>query len=159
MDEPYHVLWAYRTTQILPIGEIPFSLIFEMEAVNSIELKLPSTRVVAFNKQHNPQDLRVNLDLLEEKREEAQVRMAAYRRKVARYYNSRVRSKTLRVRDLVLQRVTVSQPQSQKKLAPNWIGPYEVVEVVWPETYRLKKLEGIILPRSWNSENLRMYYQ
>ena len=90
----YHVLWAYRTTQRLPTGETPFALAFETEAVIPIELKLPLARVVAFNEHRNSQGLKANLDLLEENREVAQVRMAAYRQKVARYYNSRVKIKS-----------------------------------------------------------------
>ena len=85
--------------------------------------------------------------------------MAAYKQKVARYYNSRVKSKTFRTGDLVLRQVAVSQPQNQGKLAPNWEGPYEVKEVVRPGTYYLKELGGAELPRPWNSKNLRMYYQ
>ena len=60
----------------------------------------------------------------------------------ARYYNSRVKSKAFRAGDLVLQRATVSQPQNQEKLAPNWEGPYEVREVVRPGIYYLKELGG-----------------
>ena len=74
--------------------------------------------------------------------------MAAYKQKVACYYNSRVKSKVFRAGDLVLRRATVSQPQNQEKLAPNWEGPYEVKEVVRPGTYYLKELEGAELPRS-----------
>ena len=42
VDELYHVLWAYRTTQRLPTGETPFALAFGIEAIIPIELKLPS---------------------------------------------------------------------------------------------------------------------
>ena len=110
-NELYHVLWAYRTTQRLPTGETPFALAFGTEAVIPIELKLPSARVVAFNEHHNSQGLKANLDLLEEKWEAAQIWMAAYRQKVTRYYNSRVKNKVFRAGDLVLRRATVSQPQ------------------------------------------------
>ena len=67
MDELYHVLWAYRTTQRLPIGETPFALDFRTEVVIPIGLKLSSARVMAFNEQRNSQDLRANLDLVEKK--------------------------------------------------------------------------------------------
>ena len=69
----------------------------------SIELKLPSARVMAFDEQHNPQDLKANLNLLEEKREIARVWMVAYKQKVTRYYNSRIKSKVFRAGDLVLR--------------------------------------------------------
>ena len=68
-----------------------------------IELKLPSVQVVAFDEQRNSQDLKANLDLLEEKWEIAQVWMAAYKQKAARYYNSRVKNKAFRAGNLVLQ--------------------------------------------------------
>ena len=97
------MLWAYRTTQRLPTGETPFTLAFGTEAVIPIELKLLSERVVAFNEQRNPQDLKANFDLLKEKRKTAQVRMVAYKQKVARYYNSWIKSKVFRVEDLVLR--------------------------------------------------------
>ena len=67
--------------------------------------------------------------------------MAAYKQKAARYYNSRVKSKTFRAGDLVLRRVAVSQPQNQEKLAPNWEGLYKVREVVRSGTYYPKELE------------------
>ena len=61
------MLWTYQTIQRLPTGETPFALAFGIEAVIPIELKLPSVRVMAFDEQRNSQDLKVNLDLLEEK--------------------------------------------------------------------------------------------
>ena len=61
------------------MGETPFALSFGIEAIIPIELKLLSMRVVAFDEQRNSQDLKANLDLLEEKRKTAQVRMAAYK--------------------------------------------------------------------------------
>ena len=114
---------------------------------------------MAFDEPQNAQSLRANLDLLEERREIAQVHMAAYRQKVARYYNTRVKNKAFKAGDLVLRRAAVSQPQDRGKLTPNWEGPYEVKEVVWPGTYYLKELGGADLPRPWSSKNLRMYYQ
>ena len=158
-DELYHVLWAYRTTQRLPTGETPFALAFGTEAVIPIELKLPSARVTAFDEPQNAQSLRANLDLLEERWEIAQVRMAAYRQKVARYHNARVKNKAFKAGDLVLRQAAVSQPQDWRKLAPNWEGPYEVKEAARPGTYYLKELGGADLPRPWNSKNLRVYYQ
>lgn len=54
------------------------------------------------------EQLRANLDLLEEIREYAQVWIAAYQCKVARYYNSQVKRKVFKVDDLVLQRAEIS---------------------------------------------------
>jgi hypothetical protein len=39
-----------------------------------------------------------------------------------------------------------------------WEGPYQVVKVLKPGTYRLKDSTGYILPHPWNIEHLRYYY-
>ncbi|RRT81272.1 hypothetical protein B296_00001054 [Ensete ventricosum] len=57
--------------------------------------------------------------------------------------------------DLVLRKANVSYPtRSRGKLAPNWEGPYRVVEVVREETYTLAIMEGRVLPRTWHISNL-----
>jgi len=158
VDELQHVLWAYRTTQRVPTGETPFNLAFGTEAVIPLEFGIPSLRVEEFDKDTNAIWLRANLDLVEESRERAAMKMASYRQRVARYYNTRAKPKEFRSGDLVLRRAEISQPSEQGKLAPNWEGPYYVEEVVRPGTYRLKSLDGVVLPRPWNSANLRIYY-
>ena len=44
-------------------------------------------------------------------------------------------------------------------LGPNWEGLYMIAEVLRPGTYKLKQLYGKLVPRSWNAELLRPYYQ
>ena len=99
------------------------------------------------------------LDLLEETCEKKRVRMAAYRQKVVRYHNSRVRGKEFKVGDLVPRQAEVSQPIERGKLSLNWEDPYQVDEIILSGIYRLKQLDGIPLPRPWNFNNLRMYYR
>ena len=63
------VLWAYRTTRKSATQETPFALAFSTEAVAPVEVGLKSPRVEFANVEHNEESLRLNLDLLEEKRE------------------------------------------------------------------------------------------
>ncbi|RRT58870.1 hypothetical protein B296_00038312 [Ensete ventricosum] len=80
--------------------------------------------------------LHENLNLLEEKRTDAHLRTLAYRRDVTKLYNRRVRPRLVKIGDLVLWKAEVSDPtRSRGKLAPNWEGPYRVVEVVREGTY------------------------
>ena len=58
-----------------------------------IEFRLPSLRVEEYNEDTNSVWLRTNLDLIEESREGAAMRMAVYRQRVARYYNAQVKIK------------------------------------------------------------------
>ena len=62
------VLWAYRTTHKSATQETPFALAFGTETVDPIEVGLKSLRIELANIEHNEEVLRLNLDLLEEKR-------------------------------------------------------------------------------------------
>ncbi|KAK3042746.1 hypothetical protein RJ639_000804 [Escallonia herrerae] len=92
VDELSKVLWAYRTTPHSVTGETPFSLCYGTEAMLPVEIGVPTIRALHFNKLNNDVGLRANLDLVEEARTQAHVRSVAIKR-VARYYNQRVRSK------------------------------------------------------------------
>ncbi|KAA3461437.1 Retrotransposable element Tf2 [Gossypium australe] len=66
---------------------------------------------------------------------------------VARYYNSKVKNKQFQVGDLVLRNIEVSFPASQQeKMALSWEGPYKVIEKTGYGTYKLAKMEGMVLP-------------
>ena len=63
------VLWAYRTTRKSATQETPFTLTYGTEAVALVEVGLKSQRVEFTSANYNEEVLRLNLDLLEEKRE------------------------------------------------------------------------------------------
>ena len=63
------VLWAYRTTCKSATQETLFALAFGDEAVAPVEVVLKSPRVEFASAENNEEILRLNLDLLEEKRE------------------------------------------------------------------------------------------
>ena len=65
------VLWAYRTTCKSATRETPFALAFGTEVVVPVEVGLESPRVKFVSTERNEETLRLNLDLLEEKREQA----------------------------------------------------------------------------------------
>lgn len=69
MDELYHVLWAYRIIQRIPTIETPFSLVFGIEVVILLKIRLSSFRVEEYNEDVNSEWLRANLKLLEENME------------------------------------------------------------------------------------------
>ena len=92
-------------------------------------------------------------------REQALVQTATYQQRVVKYYNFRVKTKVFQVSDLVLRESKVSQPTEVEKLFPKWEGPYVIIRVIRPSAYQLQRLDGSLVPRSWNVEHLKKYYQ
>ena len=58
--------------------------------------------------------------------------------------------------DLVL--CFVQSNKDKHKLSSPWEGPYIVAQVLRPGTYKLKNVEGQVLPNAWNIEQLRRFY-
>ncbi|KAK3038912.1 hypothetical protein RJ639_027540 [Escallonia herrerae] len=160
VDELPKVLWAYRTTPHSVTGETPFLLCFGTKALLPVEVGLPTVRVLQFSEAENEENLRGNLDLLDDVRAQALDRMISTKQRVARFYNRRVRIRIFRVGDLVLRKLEVSDPKAAVgKLSPNWEGPYKISKVLRPGAYSLETLSGEAIPRTWNADNLRQYYQ
>ena len=110
--------------------------------------------------EHNDEDLRLNLDLLDEKREQVLRRTEDYQRKTARYYNQKVRPRSYMLSDLVLKKLLPARKNpTHGKLGPNWEGPYIVSRVVRPVNYKLQTEEGKVLQHTWNAEHLKHFYQ
>ncbi|GKD55115.1 reverse transcriptase domain-containing protein, partial [Tanacetum coccineum] len=85
IEELPHVLWAHRTMIKSSHGDTPFSLNYGTEAVILAEIGMPTYRTVAVETVHNDEKLRLNLDLLEEKREGAAIREAKAKWKMTKY--------------------------------------------------------------------------
>ena len=99
------VLWVHCTIPKEATREMPFSLVLRTEAIIPTEIGLPSYRVENNSEQKNNVALLKNLDFIEERREQAAIRLAAQKNLVAKYYNSRVRPRSFLPRDLVLRKV------------------------------------------------------
>ncbi|XP_021991524.1 uncharacterized protein LOC110888301 [Helianthus annuus] len=73
VDELPSILWAHCTMPKTSTGETPFSLVYGSEAAIPAEIGLPSPRMLAMEKQNNEKERRMDLDLLEERRENAAI--------------------------------------------------------------------------------------
>ena len=76
------LMWAYWTTPRATTGETPFLLTYGFEAVVPTEMGLPTYRVANYDDQGNEEALRAELDLVEEKRDQAYLRMVAFKQRV-----------------------------------------------------------------------------
>ncbi|XP_076894830.1 uncharacterized protein LOC143547242 [Bidens hawaiensis] len=138
-------------------GETPFSLTYGTEAMIPVEIGLPTHRT-SLTERENEQDLRLNLNLVEERQEMAARKEIEYKKKMEKYYNSRVREVRFKVGDLVLRENEASRQEDQGKLGPRWEGPYQVIWAGDKGSYKLAYHSGEEIPRTWNSMQLRKYY-
>ncbi|XP_021811720.1 uncharacterized protein LOC110754904 [Prunus avium] len=153
-------LWAINTSYRRSTGETPFSLAFGSEAVVPVEINAPSCRTASYEPEQNEAQLTLNLDLIEEHRSQAQLRNAAYKQRTSRYYDSRVRRRSFKVGDWVLRKISLATKDSNEgTLGPSWEGPYEVVTICRPGTYRLRGTDGQTLGHPWNVAHLKYYYK
>ena len=130
------------------------------EAVDPIEVRLKSPRIELANIEHNGEALRLNLDLIEEKREQVLKRVEDYHRKTVRYYDQRVKPRSYKPGELVLKKLLPARKDpSHGKVGPNWEGPYIISRIIRPGNYELQTEEGKTLPHSWNAEHLKRFYQ
>ncbi|GJW57445.1 reverse transcriptase domain-containing protein [Tanacetum coccineum] len=158
LEELYHVLWAQRTMIKSSNGETPFSLIYETEAVIPAEIGMPTLRPAEMDIALNNETLEVNLDLLEERREQAAIREAKSKAKMEKYYNFKVRSTSFKPGDLVYRNNDASRAEDTKKLGPKWEGPYEVTKALGKGAYKLRDRDEKQLSRTWNVSNLKRCY-
>ncbi|GJU46471.1 reverse transcriptase domain-containing protein [Tanacetum coccineum] len=158
IEEIPHVLWAHRIMIKSSNGDTPFSLTYGTEAIIPAKIGVPTYRTAVVDVVHNDDEIRLNLDLLEERRERAAIREAKAKSKMMRYYNARVRGVTFKPGDYVYHSNEASNDMDEGKLGPKWEGPYEVTEVLGGRAYKLRSMDGAVLSRTWNIANLKKCY-
>nr|GEU79242.1 reverse transcriptase domain-containing protein [Tanacetum cinerariifolium] len=158
VEELLHVPWAHRTMIKSSHEDTPFSLTYETEAVIRAEIRMLTYRTAAMDVIYNDEELRLNLDLLEEGRERAAIREAKFKLKMTKYYNARVHGVTFRPGDFVYRSNDASHVVAGGKLGPKWEGPYEVTEALGDVAYKLRSTDRTVLPRTWNIANLKRCY-
>nr|XP_009773125.1 PREDICTED: uncharacterized protein LOC104223390 [Nicotiana sylvestris] len=141
------VLQAYRTTAKISTGETPFSLVYGIEALIPVEIGEPSTSYTHTYEATNEEELCINLDLTEKRREASLIRMAAQKQMIARYYKSKVNLRYFKIGDFVLKNVfRLTQMANARKLSPNYEGPYRVKGVSRKRAYEMETMDDKVLP-------------
>ncbi|XP_057744670.1 uncharacterized protein LOC130962479 [Arachis stenosperma] len=98
-------------------------------------------------------------DLIDEAREMAHLTETALKQRIALRYNTKVLKREFGPNDLVLRRNDIGPPTpGEGKLAANWEGPYRVKKVMGKGAFKLERLDGKEVPRTWNADNLRRFY-
>ena len=95
-------MWDYHTTPQSTTRETPFSLVYSSDVMIPVEIQENSPRFQNFLVEESNEERKVNLDLLDEVREEARIKVEALKRRVEYKYNSKLRPRQFQVVDLVM---------------------------------------------------------
>ena len=129
------------------------------EAVIPLENGFPTLRTSTFTSYGNDELLKNNLDLVEERRENAMVQLAYYQHKLKQGYDMNVKLRSLAPGDLVLRKVLGSTKNlAWGKLGSNWEEPYCITSVAGIGAYYLEDLDEKTVLHPWNVNNLKRYY-
>jgi transposase InsO family protein len=150
------VVWSLRTTPSRATRFTPFFLVYGAKAVLRTDLEYGSPRVKGYDENANQQAREDSLDQLDEARTMALMHSARYQQALRRYQARKIRRRDFDEGDLVLR--LRQDNRGRHKLSPPWEGPYVVVKVLKPDTYKLAYEDGEELTNTWNIQQLRCFY-
>lgn len=95
--------------------------------------------------------------MLEEVRECAQIRRAAYQQKARAFYDQKTKVRRFAKGEWVMRRIP--EVVQKGKFGEHWEGPFEIKEILGKGTYKLINVQnGKDVPRTWNVMYLRKYF-
>ena len=135
-------------------------LAYGREAVIPADVGLTSYRVDNHDEKRKVEAMHLQPDLVDEVKTTVEQRLTRYEDHMARHYNSRIRHRDFKVRDLILRKVMgATRDPTQGKLGRNWEEPYRIITCQRKGTYHLETLGGQKLHHPWNAKHLKKYYQ
>ena len=158
-------LWTYRSSVKTATSFSPFSLVYGTKAISSIELLVPTPRLI------HGQEIEMgaatcaefkvsDLETLEKVRNLAFGCIQRYQQQMANAYNKVMKTRTFVNGQMVLKaadhvRRNLSAPS---KFAPSWEGTYFGREANDSGYYRLATTDGEVLTKPINGKWLNLYY-
>ncbi|MCO5608747.1 hypothetical protein L7F22_062962 [Adiantum nelumboides] len=153
-------IWAYRTTYRDATQFTPFHLVYGQEALQPIELNIPTIKLTGRQEQNNDEawiDRLLNLVELEWKREAA---YHCYEKKALHLkdkLNEGIKDKQIKEKSLVLRYNNALDNRFDAKFERRWEGPFIVKKAFTGGYYQLMDLNGKEHPRKVNGYQLKLY--
>ncbi|MCO5554150.1 hypothetical protein L7F22_007676 [Adiantum nelumboides] len=153
-------IWAYRTTYRDATQFTPFYLVYGQEALQPIELNIPTIKLAGRQEQNNDEawiDRLLNLVELEWKREAA---YHCYKKKALQLkdkLNEGIKDKEIKEKSLVLRYNNALDNRFDAKFERRWEGPFIVKKAFTGGYYQLMDLNGKEHPRKVNGYRLKPY--
>jgi hypothetical protein len=149
-------VWSLRTTPSRATGFTPFFLVYSAEVVLPTDLEYGSPRIRGYDEGTNQRAREDSPDELDEARTVAMMHSARYQQALRRYQAQKIRRLDFNEGDLVLW--LRQDNRGRHNLSPPWEGPYIIVKVLKPGTYKLANEDGEELTNAWNIQHLRRFY-
>ncbi|MCO5587180.1 hypothetical protein L7F22_041127 [Adiantum nelumboides] len=153
-------IWAYRTTYKDATQFTPFHLVYGQEALQPIELNIPTIKLTGRQEQNNDEawiDRLLNLVELEWEREAA---YHCYEKKALQLkdkVNEGIKDKEIKEKSLVLRYNNALDNRFDAKFERRWEGPFIVKKAFTGGYYQLMDLNGKEHPRKVNGYRLKPY--
>jgi hypothetical protein len=119
-----------------------------------LEYGLP--KVKGYDENANQRVREDSLDQIDEARDVDMMHSAKYQQELTWYQAQKIHHRDFNEGDLV-QRLHQDN-RGRHKLSPPWEGPYVIVKVLKPGTYKLANEEGKELTNAWNVQQLHRFY-
>ncbi|XP_068503577.1 uncharacterized protein [Phaseolus vulgaris] len=97
-EEVPRIVWAYHTTPQSTTKETPFSLVYGSNVMIPVEIQESLPRFQNFVAEEFNKERKVNLDLLDEVREEGRIKAKALKRRVEYKHSSKLKPRQFQVR-------------------------------------------------------------
>jgi len=156
-------MWSYQMACHGATKVSPYQLVYRHDAELPWEIKTGSKRI--FSQDQLVADdydtlMKDVLEALTGHRLRALVSIEENKKRVARWYDKRVKVKEFADGDLVWKLILLIWTKSSKfgKWSPNWEGPYRISQSTLGNTYILETLEGVVFPRALNGKYLKNCY-
>jgi hypothetical protein len=122
------------------MGFTPFFLVYGVEVVLPMDLEYGSPKVKGYDENANQRAREDSLDQIDEARDVAMMHSTRYQQALRWYQAQKIRRRDFNEGDLVLR--LRQDNRGRHKLSTPWEGPYVVVKVLKPRTYKLANVEG-----------------
>jgi hypothetical protein len=150
------VFWALQTNVNRATRDTPFNLVYGVDVVLAPEIYLESARVAHFNSECQVESRELGSILLEERRNTALINVQKYQESLKKYNKKSVVQHELNTGGLVLKKEI--RTRDKHKFSSTWEGPFIIVDVAAIGAYVLAEVDGIMLPNTWNADQLHKYY-
>ncbi|MCO5572656.1 hypothetical protein L7F22_026414 [Adiantum nelumboides] len=153
-------IWAYGTTYRDATHFTPFHLVYGQEALQPIELNIPTIKLIGRQDQNNDEawiDTLLTLVELEQKREAT---YHCYERKALQFkdkLNEGLKDKEIKEKSLVLRYNNALDNRFGAKFEHRWEGPFIVKKDFTGGYYQLMDLNGKEHPKKVNGYRLKPY--